>query len=473
MGSPDLQTSVWALAERQHGVVTRAQLLERGFSPKAIRHRVTRGRLHPVWEGVYAVGRPQLTEHGRWMAAGLSCGPSAMLSHESAAALWEIRPRWRGEIEVSIQADVERRRSGIVVHRRRTLTARDVTRHHGVPVTTPLATLIDIATRLAPSQLETAVNEADKRDLIDPEMLRSARRSTASRAPRPAHLHSHRLRARAPLPPDSASSRPYPAPDGMSGERLQGRLLLAGPGPGRGARRSALPPDRGATGEGSRARPGACRCGPHAAPLHACPGQVRTAPRADDPFRGCASPSCRSRSLAGGFGAPSSGEKSSAMFDVIKRTIREFREDNLTDWAAALTYYSVLSIFPGLAALVAILGLVGSQGTIDSLLQIIDDIGPSSAVDTFRGPVETVVNSESGAGLALLLSVALALWTASGYIGAFIRASNVIYGVEEGRPFWKLRPLQVAVALIMVLLLALVLVAIVLTGPLADAVGDV
>jgi very-short-patch-repair endonuclease len=181
MGSPDLQTSVWALAERQHGVVTRAQLLERGFSPKAIRHRVTRGRLHPVWEGVYAVGRPQLTEHGRWMAAVLSCGPSAMLSHESAAALWEIRPRWRGEIEVSIQADVERRRSGIVVHRRRTLTARDVTRHHGVPVTTPLATLIDIATRLAPSQLETAVNEADKRDLIDPEMLRSALERLAGR----------------------------------------------------------------------------------------------------------------------------------------------------------------------------------------------------------------------------------------------------------------------------------------------------
>jgi membrane protein len=161
------------------------------------------------------------------------------------------------------------------------------------------------------------------------------------------------------------------------------------------------------------------------------------------------------------------------MFDVIKRTIREFRDDNLTDWAAALTYYSVLSIFPGLAALVAILGLFGSQGTIDSLLEIIDDIGPASAVDTFRGPVETVVNSNTGAGLALLLSVALALWTASGYIGAFIRASNTIYEVDEGRPFWKLRPLQVAVTLIMVLLLALVLVAIVLSGPLADAVGDV
>jgi membrane protein len=160
------------------------------------------------------------------------------------------------------------------------------------------------------------------------------------------------------------------------------------------------------------------------------------------------------------------------MFDVIKRTIRESRKDNLTDWAAALTYYSVLSIFPGLAALVAILALFGSQGTIDSLLEIIDDIGPASAVDTFRDPVETVVNSNTGAGLALLLSVAVALWTASGYIGAFMRASNAIYEVEEGRPFWKLRPLQVAVALIMVLLLALVLVAIVLSGPLAEAVGD-
>jgi membrane protein len=160
------------------------------------------------------------------------------------------------------------------------------------------------------------------------------------------------------------------------------------------------------------------------------------------------------------------------MLDVLKRTVREFREDNLTDWAAALTYYSVLSIFPGLAALVAILALFGSEGTIDSLLEIIDDIGPASAVDTFRDPVETVVNSNTGAGLALVLSLALSLWTASGYIGAFMRASNAIYEVEEGRPFWKLRPIQIAVALIMVLLLALVLVAIVLTGPLADAVGD-
>jgi membrane protein len=162
-----------------------------------------------------------------------------------------------------------------------------------------------------------------------------------------------------------------------------------------------------------------------------------------------------------------------AMWSILRRTVTEFRDDNLTDWAAALTYYSVLSIFPALIALAAILGLLGNQDTIDSLLEIVDDVGPASAVDTFRGPVETVVHHKGGAGLALAISLAVALWTASGYIGAFVRASNAIYGVEEGRSFWKLRPLQVGVALAMVLLLALVLVALVLTGPLASAVGDV
>jgi membrane protein len=160
------------------------------------------------------------------------------------------------------------------------------------------------------------------------------------------------------------------------------------------------------------------------------------------------------------------------MWSVLRRTITEFRDDNVTDWAAALTYYSVLSIFPALIALAAILGLVGNERTIESLLEIVDDVGPDSAVDTFRGPIESVVDSKGGAGVALVISLAVALWTASGYIGAFIRASNAIYDVEEGRPFWKLRPLQVSVALAMVLLLALVLVAIVLTGPLATAVAD-
>jgi membrane protein len=160
------------------------------------------------------------------------------------------------------------------------------------------------------------------------------------------------------------------------------------------------------------------------------------------------------------------------MIDVLKRTVREFRDDNLGDWAAALTYYSVLSLFPALIALTAILGLVGSEKTIDSLLEIIGDVGPDSAVETFRGPVEKVVRGDTGAGAALLISIGVALFSASGYIGAFMRASNAIYGVEEGRSFWKLRPFQVVVALVMILMLALVLIAIVLTGPLAESVGS-
>ena len=159
------------------------------------------------------------------------------------------------------------------------------------------------------------------------------------------------------------------------------------------------------------------------------------------------------------------------MIDVLKRTVSEFRDDNLTDWAAALTYYSVLSLFPALIALASILGLFGSEKTIESLLEIIGDVGPASAVDTFRGPVENVVNGGGGAGVALVLSVGVALFSASGYVGAFMRASNAIYEVEEGRSFWILRPFQVLVALVMILMLALVLIAIVLTGPLAESVG--
>jgi membrane protein len=157
---------------------------------------------------------------------------------------------------------------------------------------------------------------------------------------------------------------------------------------------------------------------------------------------------------------------------AVKRTVREFRDDNLTDRAATLTYYSVLSIFPGLISLVAILGLLGGQGTIDAMIDIVGQIGPASAEDTFRGPIENVVNNKSGAGLALLLGVAVALWTASGYVGAFIRASNAIYEVDEGRPFWKLRPLQLVITFAMVVLLAVLLLAVVLTGPLAEAVAE-
>jgi membrane protein len=157
---------------------------------------------------------------------------------------------------------------------------------------------------------------------------------------------------------------------------------------------------------------------------------------------------------------------------VLKRTVREFKDDNLTDWAAALTYYSILSIFPALIAFVSIVALVGQHPeTTEGILEIISDIGPSSAVETFNGPVETVMSNKSGAGIALIIGLVAALWSASSYVGAFMRASNQIYEVEEGRQFWKLRPLQMAVTLVMVLLLAVVAVALVATGPLADAIG--
>jgi membrane protein len=159
-------------------------------------------------------------------------------------------------------------------------------------------------------------------------------------------------------------------------------------------------------------------------------------------------------------------------FAVLKRTVREFREDNLTDWAAALTYYTMLSIFPAMIALVAILGLAGQNPqTTNALLKIIGDIGPSSAVQTFKGPIQSLVTNKSGAGILLVLGLATALWSASSYVGAFMRASNAIYEREEGRPFWKLRPTQLLVTLVMVLMLALVGIAVVVTGPLAKAIA--
>jgi very-short-patch-repair endonuclease len=159
----------WCLVRDQHGIVTRDQLLALGFSAEAIRHRVAIGRLHRVHRGIYAVGRPQLGREGIWMAAVLSCGPRAALSHASAGALWGIV----AEVDaVEVSAPLSARgRQGITVHRRAAL---DVTRLQGIPLTTPVTTLVDLAARLPMDQLERAVNEADRLDLIDPEELRSA-----------------------------------------------------------------------------------------------------------------------------------------------------------------------------------------------------------------------------------------------------------------------------------------------------------
>jgi membrane protein len=158
---------------------------------------------------------------------------------------------------------------------------------------------------------------------------------------------------------------------------------------------------------------------------------------------------------------------------VLKRTALEFRDDNLADWAAALTYYGLLSLFPALIALVSVLGLFGDpEATTEKVSEIVTEIGPESAADTFSGPIESITSNRSAAGVLFVVGLAVALWSASGYVGAFMRASNVIYEVPEGRPFWKLRPLQILVTLAMVVLLALLALALVLTGPLAEAVAE-
>jgi len=158
---------------------------------------------------------------------------------------------------------------------------------------------------------------------------------------------------------------------------------------------------------------------------------------------------------------------------AFKQTVSKYRKTHLGDRAAALTYYAVLSIFPTLIVLVAVLGLVGQYPqTTNALLEIIDKLGPRSTVDAFRGPIEGVVKSKGGAGALLGVGLLGAIWSASGYVGAFMRAANSIYGVEEERPFWKLRPLQIALTLAMVLLIGVLAIALVLTGSLARAVGD-
>jgi len=176
MASSNAHTSsaaIWELARRHHGVVTRRQLLALGLHPHAIFHRVKTGRLHPVARGVYAVGRPELSRHGRWTAAVMSCGAEAVLSHQSAAVLWGFRAREGLRIDVTIPPRLSRSRPGLKVYRRK-LEPTVLTELHRIPVTTVHQTLIDLALVLGRDSLEAAINDADKHDLTDPESLRAA-----------------------------------------------------------------------------------------------------------------------------------------------------------------------------------------------------------------------------------------------------------------------------------------------------------
>ena len=155
---------------------------------------------------------------------------------------------------------------------------------------------------------------------------------------------------------------------------------------------------------------------------------------------------------------------------VLKRTFSEFSADNLTDWAAALTYYGIVALFPALIALVSILGLVGQSAT-KPLLDNLGGFAPGPAHQILENALSGLTQSRGGAGILFVVGLGGALWSASGYIGAFIRASNIIWDVEEGRPIWRTLPLRLVITVTMLLLLAVSAVAVVVTGPLADRIG--
>jgi membrane protein len=156
---------------------------------------------------------------------------------------------------------------------------------------------------------------------------------------------------------------------------------------------------------------------------------------------------------------------------ALKRTFREFKEDNLTDWAAALTYYSVLAIFPALIVLVSLLGLVGESAT-QPLIDNLGAVAPGPAKEIFTNAIKNLQGDQGAAGVLFIIGILGALWSASGYIAAFMRASNSIYDMPEGRPVWKTLPVRVGLTVILLFLLAITTLAVVLTGGLAQRVGD-
>ena len=172
------------------------------------------------------------------------------------------------------------------------------------------------------------------------------------------------------------------------------------------------------------------------------------------------------------FQEPVGGSTATGAWGTLRRALSEFSEDNMTDSAAALTYYGLLSLFPALLAMVSLVGLFGDPvSTTQKVTDIVTGLGPSSAADTFSGPIKSLTENRETAGVLFFVGLAAALYSASGYIGAFMRVSNVIYESPEGRPFWKLRPLQILVALVMVVLVSAVALSLVLTGPIVDAVA--
>jgi YihY family inner membrane protein len=155
---------------------------------------------------------------------------------------------------------------------------------------------------------------------------------------------------------------------------------------------------------------------------------------------------------------------------AVRRTVREFQIDNLKDWAAALTYYSVLSIFPALVVLISLIDLAG-RSTIQTLLDNLGQVAPGSVNQILAGAIRSLQQTRGSAGVLALAGLAAALWSASNYIAAFMRASNAIYDVPEGRPIWKTLPIRIGITVVVMVLLAVSAVAVVATGGLADRIG--
>jgi Transcriptional regulator, AbiEi antitoxin len=285
-------STVWQLAANQHGVISRRQLLDLGWHAEAIKHRVRKGRLHPVRRGVFAVGRPDLTLHGHWMAAVLACGPGAFLSHMDAAILWGVRgpPTATGRhrlIDICVEAHRRPRCEGIRLHRVQLFQELDRAQRDGIPVTSPVRTLIDLATLLGPGELEAAINEADRLGLVDPDKLRTAtaaRRGQHGVRPLRDVLDRHTFSLT-----DSELERRFLRLVRRAGllrpltqaarQRLQGRLLLAGARTGGRDGRTPVSPDARPTVQGQDPRSEARRRGPDCPPFQSRSGCVRSRAR--------------------------------------------------------------------------------------------------------------------------------------------------------------------------------------------------
>ena len=163
--------------------------------------------------------------------------------------------------------------------------------------------------------------------------------------------------------------------------------------------------------------------------------------------------------------APTGTETGAGAGGTLKRTVTEFSEDNGTDWAAALTYYALLALFPALTAIVSLIGLVADPVTTTRELTEIGAAFNPAAAEALTGPIESISSNRSGAGIAFVVGVGGALWSASGYVRAITRPSNVIYETPEGRPVWKLKPLQILVTVLVVVLTVVLALSLVLTGP--------